>query len=396
MPKTPRQAKRNPPKPPTRRWRRWIARLTFIMWRRPNRGVSPAQHGQGAPIPDYPVAAAQKLASLAEQSAVYATRAFGPGTQWAYRSAWVKYAAWCAGHGLDPFAGVAGPRAEAGPLPLYVTHLAESGRAVSSIRVALAAIATAYRLAGLALDLRDPKLAPVVEGITRTLGLRPRRQAAPAVPEVLRAMLAQCGRAEMFRAALAARDRAMLLLGFGAALRRSELVALTLTDAEIVPGRGVRLLVRRSKTDQQGRGQDVAIWANPAEPTFCPLVALETWLVFRRQGADLTDDEGAVDPGERPLFCAVTKGGKITGQALSDKAVVRLVKEMAAAAGLDPARFAGHSLRAGLATCAGDAGVGLADVMRQTRHKSPQVALDYLRPADLWRNNATERLFRGG
>ena len=79
--------------------------------------------------------------------------------------------------------------------------------AVSSIRVALAAIATAYRLAGLALDLRDPKLAPVVEGITRTLGSRPRRQATPAVPELLRAMLAQCGRDEIFRAALAARDR---------------------------------------------------------------------------------------------------------------------------------------------------------------------------------------------
>jgi integrase len=133
--------------------------------------------------------------------------------------------------------------------------LAETDKAVSSIRVALAAIATAYRLAGLALDLRDQKLAPVVEGITRTIGSRPRRQATPAVPDVLRAMRTQCGRDEIFRAALAARNRAMLLLGFGAALRRSELVALTLSDAEIVPGRGLRLLIRRSKTDQQGRGR---------------------------------------------------------------------------------------------------------------------------------------------
>jgi integrase len=196
---------------------------------------------------------------------------------------------------------------------------------------------------------------------------------------------------------LAARDRAMLLLGFGAALRRSELVALTIGDAAIVPGRGVRLLVRRSKTDQQGRGQEVAIWANPAEPAFCPSVALENWLTFRKSGADFgDDDEARADRGERPLFCAVTKGGKITGQGLSDKTVVRLIKEVAAAAGLDPTHFAGHSLRAGLATSAGDAGVGLADVMRQTRHKSPQVALTYLRPADLWRNNATERLFKVG
>jgi integrase len=340
--------------------------------------------GLGAQAPDDPVASAA-LASLAEQSAVYATRAFGPGTQRAYRSAWRNYTGWCAGHGLDPFAGAAGP------LPLYVTHLAETGRAVASIRVALAAIATAYRLAGRALDLRDPQLAPVVEGITRTLGSRPRRQAAPAVPAVLRLMLASCGRDEICRAALAARDRAMLLLGFGAALRRSELVALTIDDAQIVPSRGVRLRIRRSKTDQQGRGHEVAICANPAEPGFCPAVALETWLRFRARGPDVA----GADEGGRPLFVAVTKGGTITGQGLSDKAVVRLVKAAAAGAGLDPARYAGHSLRAGLATGAAEAGVGLADLMRQTRHQSAQVALGYLRPADLWRHNATETLFGG-
>jgi integrase len=76
--------------------------------------------------------------------------------------------------------------------------------------------------------------------------------------------------------------------------------------------------------------------------------------------------------------------------------VVRLVKAAAAAAGLDPERYSGHSLRAGLATAAGDAGAGLADLMRQTRHKSTEVALGYLRPADLWRNNVTEKLFRSG
>ena len=163
-----------------------------------------------------------------------------------------------------------------------------------TIRVALAAIATAYRLAGLALDLRDPKLARVVEGVTRTLGLRPRRQATPAVPELLRAMLVQCRRDEMFRAALAARPRhaaarfwrGVAALGTGGA---------DFGDAEIVSGRGVRLLVRRSKTDQQGRG-GVAIWADPAEPAFCPRVALEKWLVFRKLGVDFAGDDGGQIP----------------------------------------------------------------------------------------------------
>ena len=75
------------------------------------------------------------------------------------------------------------------------------------------------------------------------------------------------------------------------------------------------------------------------------------------------------------------------------QAVARLVKQAAAAAGLDPAGFSGHSLRAGLATAAGDAGAGLADLMRQTRHSSTQVAVGYLRPADLWRNNVTAMVF---
>ena len=187
----------------------------------------------------------------------------------------------------------------------------------------------------------------------------------------------------------------MLLLGFGAALRRSELVALTLGDVGTVAGRGLRVLVRRSKTDQQGQGQAIAVWANPAEPDFCPLAALDAWLAHRRTAPDLDWTASATSRAERPLFCAVTKAGKLTGTALSDKAVARLVKQAALDAGLDPERYSGHSLRAGLATAAGDAGAGLAELMRQTRHKSTEVALGYLRPADLWRNNVTEKVFSG-
>jgi len=187
----------------------------------------------------------------------------------------------------------------------------------------------------------------------------------------------------------------MLLLGFGAALRRSEIVALTIGDVEIVPGRGVKLLIARSKTDQHGAGQPVAVHANPGEPGFCPAAALDSWLRHRREAADLDWTAPATSRAERPLFCAVTKAGRLTGKSLSDKAVVRLVKQAALNAGLDAEKFSGHSLRAGLATAAGDAGAGLAELMRQTRHKSTEVALGYLRPADLWRNNVTEKLFRG-
>jgi len=327
---------------------------------------------------------AAELETLASRAALYATRARGPGTRRVYRSAWRGYEAWCRSLGREPLAG------DPELIAMYATRRADQRVAVSTLRIDLAAIRTAHLLAGVPLDLRDPRLAMVVEGITRGRGTRPVKQAAPAVPDVLRLLLAACPPAG---AALGARDRAMLLLGFGAALRRSELVALRLGDVEPVPGHDLRLLVRRSKTDQHGRGEEVAIWANPGEPLFCPMIALDAWLGHRTQTRDLDWSAAETARRERPLFCAVTKAGRPTGAALSDKAVARLVKGAATRAGLDPERYSGHSLRAGLATAAADAGAALPDLMRQTRHKSTQVALAYLRPADLWRNNVTERVF---
>jgi integrase len=341
------------------------------------------EHFALAPVPGDLDALSAELARLRTRSADYATRSFGAGTLRAYRSAWRGYAAWCSGHCLDPFGGAAGP------VRLYVTHLADLQRSVSTIRVLLAAIATAYRLSGLALDLNDPILGPVVEGIARSIGTRPRRQATPAVPEVLRAMVAQCGRDEIMRAALCARNRAMILIGFGAAMRRSEVVALKMGDVALVEGRGVTVTVQRSKTDQQGEGAKTAICSNQTEPEMCPYHALERWFIFRKAARDMGEDGTA----DRPLFCAVTKGGVITGQGLSDKAVVRLVKELATAAGYDPELFAGHSLRAGLITAAGDAGLELAGAMRQARQTDPATTMRYYRPADLWRNNVTAKIF---
>ncbi|MBV1800666.1 tyrosine-type recombinase/integrase [Siccirubricoccus sp. G192] len=328
-------------------------------------------------------ARAEELRALAARAAVYATKARGEGTLRAYRSAWRGYAAWCHSLGREPLAG------DPDILAMYVVKRADAGLRLASLRVHLAAIQAAHRLAGIALDLKDPRLAMVLEGVARTKGTRPGKRAAAATPDALRRMLAARPGADT---ALGARDRAMLLLGFGAALRRAELAALRLGEVVCESGRGVTVLVRRSKTDPRAAGQQVAVWANPAEPGFCAMAALEAWLGFRRRAADLT---GGASDAERPLFCAVTKAGRPTGQGLSDKAVWRLVKQAAVDAGLPaPERFSGHSLRAGLATAAGEAGAGLADLMRQTRHRSTEVALGYLRPADLWRNNVTEKVFR--
>ena len=243
---------------------------------------------------------AAEIEELSRRAARYATRAKGDGTRRAYRAAWQQYAAWCAGLGREPLA------ADPDTIAMYVVRCADQGFAVSSIRVHLAAIKTAHLLAGLSLDLRHPRLAMVVEGVTRATGIRPRRQAAPAVPGVLRLLLAARPAPDT---PLGARDRAMLLLGFGAALRRAELVALTIGDVAPVPGRGLLLTIARSKTDQHGAGQRVAVHANPAEPGCCPAAALEAWLRHRRDGARSRLDRQRQHARRTPVVLRRHQGG---------------------------------------------------------------------------------------
>ncbi|GEO43140.1 hypothetical protein SAE02_72880 [Skermanella aerolata] len=206
-------------------------------------------------------------------------------------------------------------------------------------------------------------------------------------------MLARMVRAQP-DTALGLRNRAILLAGFGGALRRSEIVGL---DVELVDGKGVVLTVRRSKTGQHGAGQAVAIRCSD-DPDLCAPTALRRWLEHR-----------APRHADDPLFIGLRAGGMMTATRLSDKAVVRLVRDTAEAVGDgDPGlmertfgnlvvsvqrSYSGHSLRAGLATAA-EAEAQLHDVMRQTRHRSIEVARRYMRSTDLWRNNVTEKIMR--
>jgi integrase len=332
------------------------------------------------------------LAGLAGRAASYAAQASGPGTQRAYASAWRAYSAWCVSAGRAPLNG------DPGLLALYLTQRADDGLSVASLGVARAAIRAAHRLGGIPLDMGDARLGLVMEGITRSKGIRPRRQAAAAVPDILRRLLAALpdpATPAAAASALGARHRAMLLLGFGAALRRSEIVALTLGDVTVVDGRGLSVLVRRSKTDQQGRGRTVAICANHKEVDFCAVTAFERWMAFRRPAAR-ADSGAVIEPdghSELPLFCGITGSGRLTGAPMSDKIVARLVKQACELAGLDPRQFSGHSLRRGLLTAAGDLQLPLVDLMRQSRHASVTTALSYIEAGDVWRNNITAGVF---
>jgi hypothetical protein len=133
----------------------------------------------------------------------------------------------------------------------------------------------------------------------------------------------------------------------------------------------------------------IAIHANPKEPAFCPVVAFQRWRAVRAAGPDWSPPPGTAAEAwqqGRPLFCGVGKAGALKGKAMADLVVARLLKKAALQAGLDPARFSGHSLRRGLLTDAGDRREQLRDVMRQSRHVKVETALGYMEDAEIWQN----------
>ena len=167
------------------------------------------------------------------------------------------------------------------------------------------------------------------------------------------------------------RDRALLCLGFAGAFRRSELCALEVADLTEVPG-GLRILIRRSKGDQEGQGQEVAI---PRGYKLRPVEAVQTWLA-------------AAEISSGPVFRAVTRGGRVSDAALADDSAARIVKRYAQRVGLDPASYGGHSLRSGFLTSAAESGASIWKLSEVSRHKSLDTLRGYVRRVDLFKEHA--------
>jgi integrase len=195
---------------------------------------------------------------------------------------------------------------------------------------------------------------------------------APVVVDELRGMVET-----LPASTLGVRDRALLLLGLAGAFRRSELVALDVDDLRSTAA-GLVVTLRRSKTDQEGAGREVGI-PRGTNPETCPVRAVGRWLEAR-----------TVDG--RALFCRIDRHGRQHAGRLGDRAVSPVVKRAAAAAGLDPANYAGHSLRAGLATSAAAADVPEWVIAQQTGHKSMAVLRRYIRSGSLFHENAAARV----
>lgn len=296
----------------------------------------------------------------------YLRSALAEGTGDVYRRAWQAFEFWCRQQDLD-----ARP-AEEGTVVAYLAAEAERGIKPSSLAVRRAAIAKAHKTAGLADPTAGELVTAVLKGIRREAGSMPTRKTA-----LVAVASAQKG-SDLHRVLEAIpedlaglRDRALILIGFAAALRRSELTALTVDNLETTPN-GLLLHIRRSKTDQEGRGQVVAI---PPGRRHCPLSALQRWL----KTADIR---------EGPVFRAIRKDSTLAPRPLEPGSIARIVKRRVAAMGLDPARFSGHSLRSGFLTSAAEQGASIWKMAEVSRHKSLSVLQGYVQRRDLFQDHA--------
>ncbi len=306
-----------------------------------------------------------RLELVADKADDFAAAAKAPSTIRAYTRDWRHFTSWCARHGLQALP------ASGETLALYLSDHADKHK-VATLQRRLSAIAQAHKLSGHESPASSPRVRLVWSGIRRTLGVAQDGK-APALIEDLQAMVAKMAprRGKPWRL-LELRDRALLLVGFAGGFRRSELVALDLDDLTTQRA-GIVVHLRRSKTDQEGKGRNVGIPRGHQAET-CPVAALQAYLAR----ADI--QSGAV-------FRSLNRHGQLQGR-LSAEAVAVIVKRRAEAIGLDPKRFAGHSLRAGLATSAAAAGASERAIMNQTGHRSVMMVRRYIRDGELFRDNA--------
>jgi integrase len=266
-------------------------------------------------------------------------------TRRGYAADWRAFQAWAAPHGLATLP------ARPETIVAYLAHLSLDHK-IATIDRAVSALRRAHKDA--AVEWPDhPAIRETLKGLRRKLRTA-QRKATPLQDTDLAAMLLNAS----------ARDRALVLLGWAAALRRSELVALVVDDVVFSPD-GLMVTLRSSKTDQEGEGQVCGV--SMGRGPLCPVRALWKYL------AEAGIAEGRIFP-------------------ISDRTASEIVKRLAKSAGLDADLVSGHSLRSGFATTAAIKGKSLASIMKQTRHKSERVALGYIRAATIWQDNASEGL----
>ena len=273
----------------------------------------------------------------------------------AYKADYKDFARFCVKHGFKSLP------TEPKTLTLYLTHLSQTSK-FSTLKRRLATISVIHKISGHYIDTKHPMITENLMGIKRVKGSYQKAK-KPILINELKSIINVIDKDQNEK--IRAKNRALILIGFAGGFRRSELVAILFEDIDFVP-EGVKIFIKRSKTDQSGEGMTKGI-PYFSNSDYCPVISLKNWL-------------------EKSEI----KSGKIFD--MSDKSVALTIKKYTAIAGLDSNKYSGHSLRSGFATSAAELGAEERSIMAMTGHKTTQMVRRYIQEANLFKNNALNKI----
>ena len=287
----------------------------------------------------------------------------------AYKSDFSDFGVFCAQNGFKSLPS------EPKVVSLYLTHLSTKDAKMSTLKRRLVSIGVIHKLKGHYLDTKHPAIIENIMGIKRRKGSFQKAKKPILINSLKKIInvIDQQKKEEIKKL----RDRSIILIGFSGGFRRNEIVSLDYDDLDFVP-EGLKLSIRRSKTDQFGEGFTKALPYFDSSQ-YCPVVSLKKLL-----------DLSKIRSG--PVFRRFSKGSKLSENRLTDQTVALLIKEYLNLAGIDSQNFSGHSLRSGFATSAAESGVEERNIMAMTGHKSTEMVRRYIKEANLFKNNALNKI----
>ena len=287
----------------------------------------------------------------------------------AYKSDFNDFSLFCAQNGFKSLPS------EPKIVSLYLTYLSTKDAKMSTLKRRLVSIGVIHKLKGYYLDTKHPSIIENIMGIKRRKGSIQKSKKPILISnlKIIINVIDHQNREEIKKL----RDRSIILIGFSGGFRRNEIVSLDYDDLDFVP-EGLKINIKRSKTDQFGEGMTKALpYFDNSQ--YCPVVSLKNWI-----------DIAKINSGS--LFRRFSKGSKLTEKRLTDQTVALLIKEYLQLAGIDSKNYSGHSLRSGFATSAAESGAEERSIMAMTGHKSTEMVRRYIKESNLFKNNALNKI----
>ena len=287
----------------------------------------------------------------------------------AYKSDFSDFSLFCAKNGFKSLPS------EPKIISLYLTHLSTKDIKMSTLRRRLVSIGVIHKLKGHYLDTKHPSIIENIMGIKRRKGSHQKGK-KPLLINNLKQLINVIDKQKK-EEIKKIRDRSIILIGFSGGFRRNEIVSLDFEDLDFVT-EGLKINVKRSKTDQFGEGSIKALpYFNNSQ--YCPVISLKRWI-----------DIAKINSGS--LFRRFSKGLKLSENRLTDQTIALLIKKYLELAGIDSKNYSGHSLRSGFATSAAESGAEERSIMTMTGHKSTEMVRRYIKEANLFKNNALNKI----